>query len=148
MKIYIITGLCVLSNLNGMEEEQPGGITRKPAFHSLNEIQPQLTLQNFSKIKREPREWDAQVYDESCKTQTEAFLEFLSSNKINIHNKTVLDIGCGTGKIAEKLAKQATHVHAFDASENMINLAKKQYDHLSNISFEHCFGRPARPVCE
>lgn len=126
MKKQIIIALCTISSLNCMEQPY---ITRKSAFRNLDDIKPQ----------RKPREWDAQTYDKSCTTQTEAFLQFLATNKINITNKTVIDVGCGTGKIASKLATRAALIHGFDASKNMIELAQKNFNTIKNLSFEHCF---------
>jgi ubiquinone/menaquinone biosynthesis C-methylase UbiE len=90
-------------------------------------------------IKREPREWDAQAYDKGNQLQADAFLYFLNTNNINIENKTILDVGCGTGKITAQLAEKATHIHGFDASKNMITFAQDNHGHINNVSFEHCF---------
>jgi trans-aconitate methyltransferase len=88
---------------------------------------------------RKPREWNAQAYDEGNKLQTDAFLYFLQTNNIETKNKTILDVGCGTGKIAAQLAEKATHIHGFDASKNMIDFAQNKYSYIHNLSFEHCF---------
>jgi ubiquinone/menaquinone biosynthesis C-methylase UbiE len=115
MKKYIIA-LCFANIINCME--QP-----------LIEHKPQ----------REPREWDAQAYDEGNTIQTKAFLTFLEKNKIETEKRTILDVGCGTGKIAAQLSEKATHVYGFDASKNMIEQAQKNFGHINNLSFEHCF---------
>jgi trans-aconitate methyltransferase len=91
------------------------------------------------KPQREPREWDAYAYDEGNTIQTEAFLQFLATNKINTNDLRILDIGCGTGKIAARLSLKAKHIHGFDASKNMIEQAQKNFGHIENLSFEHCF---------
>jgi trans-aconitate methyltransferase len=96
-------------------------------------------LHNLNETKREPREWDAQAYDEGNRIQTEAFLNFLKKNNIDTNNKTILDVGCGTGKIAAKLAQKVRLIHGFDASENMIKQAQTNFGHIENLSFQHSF---------
>jgi len=90
-------------------------------------------------IQLELREWDAKAYNKGNSLQTNAFLHFLEINKIIIENRTVLDAACGPGRIAARLAQKAHHVHGFDASNNMITLAQKNYEHIRNVTFEQCF---------
>ena len=47
-----------------------------------------------------------------------------------------LEIGCGTGTFARRLAERAQHVVALDLSPEMIRLACKYSAHLSNIEFQ------------
>ena len=58
----------------------------------------------------------------------------------DLHNKTVLDVGCGTGRISFLLAKEATKVTGLDYSKTMIDLAKKyQIQHKQdNVEFICC----------
>jgi ubiquinone/menaquinone biosynthesis C-methylase UbiE len=100
-------------------------------FHSLTCMEKQGEV--------EPREWDAKAYDESSRIQTESFLALLLKNKVITKDRTILDIGCGTGNIAARLAKKATHIDAVDASNNMIDYAETKYMHIPNLYFEqHC----------
>ena len=102
------------------------------AINSLNSMEQQI-------IKREPREWNAQAYDEGNSLQTNTFLQFIKENNIKIENKDILSAGCGTGRIENILAEKAKHIHGFDASKNMIDFAQNKYGHIKNLSFEHCF---------
>jgi SAM-dependent methyltransferase len=52
----------------------------------------------------------------------------------NCHN--VLEIGCGTGGFARRLAERSEHVLAFDLSPEMIRIAREQSAHFPNIEFE------------
>jgi ubiquinone/menaquinone biosynthesis C-methylase UbiE len=113
MKKYILLTLCTVAYNNGME------MTTTTA--------------------REPREWDAHAYAQGNILQETAALEFLKESTINLKNKTVLDVGCGTGNITAKIASVAQHVHGIDASKNMIEYAQKQNQNSHNLSFEHCF---------
>lgn len=52
---------------------------------------------------------------------------------VNIYDKTVLDIGCATGKIAIKLSKKAKSIVGIDLDEEMIKIANQC--ELPNIEF-------------
>jgi 2-polyprenyl-3-methyl-5-hydroxy-6-metoxy-1,4-benzoquinol methylase len=49
------------------------------------------------------------------------------------HSDTVVEIGCGVGRITRAIARDAGEVHAFDISEEMIERA--QENHLRNATF-------------
>ena len=50
---------------------------------------------------------------------------------------SVLDVGCGSGAITADIAQRTSgKVVGIDFSEHLIELAKKNYAHLSNLSFE------------
>lgn len=86
------------------------------------------------------QEWNAEEYARGNKLQYEAALSFLDQNNINVSNKCILDIGCGTGNISSFLAIDAMHVHGIDASENMINYAQETYGGAyQNLSFQQSF---------
>lgn len=112
MKKYIIIALCTITTASGMEQQI---------------------------VKREPREWPAQEYDNGNTLQTTTFLNFLKTNNIQIKDKFILSVGCGTGKIENILAKDAQWIHGFDASKNMIDFAQDKHGKVENLSFEHCF---------
>jgi len=90
-------------------------------------------------IKLELHEWNANEYDKYRLVQNKGFLHFLKENKIIIKDRTILDAGCGPGRIAAQLAQKARNVHGFDASNNMITLARKKYEYIANVTFEQCF---------
>jgi ubiquinone/menaquinone biosynthesis C-methylase UbiE len=123
MKKYIITALCTLGSLNAMMEKQPLIIDRKPV--------------------REPREWDAKAYEEGNKLQTTTFLHYINTNNVNIENKKMLSVACGTGTIenilTEEYANGPASIHGFDASKNMIKFAQNKYGNNKKLSFEYCF---------
>jgi ubiquinone/menaquinone biosynthesis C-methylase UbiE len=52
----------------------------------------------------------------------------------HLHN--ALEIGCGTGAFARRLAERSQHVMALDLSSEMIRLARTQSAQLSNIEFQ------------
>jgi SAM-dependent methyltransferase len=47
-----------------------------------------------------------------------------------------LDIGCGTGEFARRLAQRANHVLALDLSPEMIRLAQERSPHRSNLDYQ------------
>jgi 2-polyprenyl-3-methyl-5-hydroxy-6-metoxy-1,4-benzoquinol methylase len=55
-----------------------------------------------------------------------------------IKNRSILHIGCSTGKFSIKLAEKASRVHAFDTNQDYINIANNEYQNLRNIFFENC----------
>jgi ubiquinone/menaquinone biosynthesis C-methylase UbiE len=64
--------------------------------------------------------------------------------KIAIHlghirpHHVALDIGCGTGSLALRLAPHASHVHGLDLSQEMIRIArdKARQQAVENVSFD------------
>src|SRR5438445_8968339 len=118
MKKYMIIALCAINTISSMEKQI---------------------------VTREPREWDAQAYEDGNTLQTKSCLHLLTTNNINIVDKTIFSVGCGTGKIESTLAEKAKHIHGFDASQNMIDFAQNKYGHIKNLSFEHCFAEDFQP---
>ncbi|MFY9618686.1 MAG: methyltransferase domain-containing protein [Pyrinomonadaceae bacterium] len=50
--------------------------------------------------------------------------------------REALEIGCGTGAFARRLAERAEHVTALDLSPEMIRVARSQSSDISNIRFQ------------
>ncbi|MGL4820538.1 MAG: class I SAM-dependent methyltransferase [Bacilli bacterium] len=73
--------------------------------------------------------WNANLYDNKHQFVSafgEALLDFLP----NIPHATLLDVGCGTGDLAQALYERGYTVTGFDASEEMIAQAKQKYPHI------------------
>jgi len=62
---------------------------------------------------------------------------FLNDHRIQLNSKKVLDIGCGTGLIAERLEAQAGTIDGLDISEKMLAKAKARsiYSQLLQADF-------------
>jgi SAM-dependent methyltransferase len=54
---------------------------------------------------------------------------------------TVLDIGCGIGRIERVLAPMVGTITAIDVSPGMIEEARRRCGDLANVAFEQCGGR-------
>ena len=78
------------------------------------------------------REWDAEVYDRVSQPQFEWSREVLERLAAKPH-ETVLDAGCGSGRVTEELAKQAGRVIAVDASEDMVRKAREKLGERADV---------------
>jgi predicted TPR repeat methyltransferase len=58
--------------------------------------------------------------------------------------KSVLDIGCGIGRMEEALSPKLEHIHAIDVSEEMIAVARRRCTGLGNVVLSTCSGLDLR----
>jgi trans-aconitate 2-methyltransferase len=74
-----------------------------------------------------PREWDAETYDAISDPQFSWGMEVLERLELN-GDESVLDAGCGSGRVTEELAKRLPggSILAVDASEAMIDKARER----------------------
>lgn len=96
-----------------------------------------------------------QIWDEKAKTfgrfkqndsETLEILNFFKESGVNFKNKSIIDIGCGNGRFALELAKDANSVLCLDISQNMLDdlcLDSKRLN-IKNISikcadFDECY---------
>jgi trans-aconitate 2-methyltransferase len=76
-------------------------------------------------MNRGPREWDAEVYDRISDPQFEWSQEVIERLAVR-PDETVLDAGCGSGRVTAELARRAGRVIAVDASEGMVEKARER----------------------
>lgn len=79
-------------------------------------------------------EWDSSLYDKKHDFVWEygkGLLEFVSQNA----KQTILDLGCGTGRLTAQLAELCNKIVGVDSSQDMIDKAKKEF---GNIEFKVC----------
>jgi trans-aconitate methyltransferase len=73
--------------------------------------------------------WDARLYDES-----HSFVSKYGNDLVDLlaprKGEKILDIGCGTGDLANKLYEYGVNVRGIDQSENMIDQAINKYPHI------------------
>jgi trans-aconitate 2-methyltransferase len=72
--------------------------------------------------------WDARTYDESSAPQQAWASDVLARLEGIAPDATVLDVGCGTGRVTEALASRVPRgrVLALDASADMVELARRR----------------------
>jgi trans-aconitate 2-methyltransferase len=76
-------------------------------------------------MNKGPREWDAEVYDRVSDPQfswAQEVIERLDPQP----GETILDAGCGSGRVTEELANRAGRVIGVDASADMIEKARER----------------------
>jgi len=78
-----------------------------------------------------------------------AEIAYKFAKKLNT-NSTIIDLGCGTGRQAIKLAQMGFKVYGFDISERAIELARSHIkDKNINVVFESCdVVKKEYPQCE
>src|SRR5258706_1243181 len=68
-------------------------------------------------------------------TQKDHYQNFLL-RRLPPHCNEVLEIGCGTGAFARRLAQRSQNVLALDLSPEMIRIARQRSTQFSNIEFQ------------
>lgn len=63
-------------------------------------------------------------------------------------DRTVLDIGCGIGRIAAELAPRSREVHGIDVSRQMINVALRRCEPLTNVHLLKSSGHDLREFAD
>ncbi len=63
---------------------------------------------------------------------------FVKSFIADIHNSTLLDIGCGTGNLTIDLAKISEKIIGIDIDESMLQMANNKSEKVKNIEFRNC----------
>jgi trans-aconitate 2-methyltransferase len=79
--------------------------------------------------------WDARTYDESSAPQQEWASEVLARIEGIAPDATVLDVGCGTGRVTEALLEMVPkgRVLALDASAEMVELARRRLGNRAQV---------------
>jgi SAM-dependent methyltransferase len=74
---------------------------------------------------------DERSFQSSGRAEAQALCRFVGSED------TVLDIGCGTGRVMEHLGSCCREVHGIDISERMVEEGRARLAHLTNVHFHH-----------
>lgn len=74
--------------------------------------------------------WNATLYDEKIN-----FVSQLGKGVVDLLSpepgERILDLGCGTGDLTQKIAQEGATVLGIDLAESMIQAAKQKYPHLA-----------------
>jgi len=79
-----------------------------------------------------PRKWDAELYEARHSfvwRLGEGVVEFLNPQP----GERILDLGCGTGQLTQKIADSGANVLGLDASPDMIGQARQNYPRLQFV---------------
>ena len=79
--------------------------------------------------------WDARTYDRSSAPQQAWASDVLTRLEGIAQDATVLDVGCGTGRVTEALPALVPRgrVLAMDASQDMVALARKRLGDRAHV---------------
>lgn len=76
----------------------------------------------------------ARLYDQTMKDWPGEWDFYLDmAGEINGNNRRILEVGCGTGRIAIRLAQQGYFVTGLDNSQSMLNRARQKGEGIANV---------------
>ncbi|MGH7875728.1 MAG: class I SAM-dependent methyltransferase [Candidatus Binatia bacterium] len=104
-----------------------GGWTTAPFVKTMSE------LKNKSKISAAYDRW-AETYDIDPNSTRELAYTVLKESNLELANRDVIEIGCGTGRNTQWLAERARNVIAVDFSQAMLAKAKARV-HSTGVRF-------------
>lgn len=82
------------------------------------------------------KDWDETSFFEWGEQQTKNAVDvFLKAQGFDPHDKVVLEIGCGPGRMTRALASRFSKVFAYDVSDKYIKMAIEKNSHLNNVNF-------------
>lgn len=86
-------------------------------------------MKNINNYENKKDYWNPELYDNN-----HSFVSDYGSSLIELlkpgSNETILDLGCGTGDLANQISKHSPNVVGIDKSYQMINQARKKYPHI------------------
>lgn len=89
----------------------------------------------MEKIKNSHDQWNANLYDSKHSFVSDFgadVLDLLAPQK----GEHILDLGCGTGDLANKLYERGVKVVGVDKSENMIKQAQDKYPNIEFLTYD------------
>jgi SAM-dependent methyltransferase len=92
------------------------------------------------------RRW-VQLFWEDGKVRGQLLLEFLSSLKVQLAHKTVLDIGCGYGGVSLVMAENSSLTLSMDISKDMLSITKTRIKEQANLILASGSALPFKNDC-
>ncbi|GAK13337.1 methyltransferase domain-containing protein [Geomicrobium sp. JCM 19039] len=77
--------------------------------------------------------WDPSLYDDTAAYVSRYGKDLLEEWLAPKKGETIIDLGCGTGELADRITQLGATVHGIDSSSSMVETAKAKYP---NLSFE------------
>jgi ubiquinone/menaquinone biosynthesis C-methylase UbiE len=87
--------------------------------------------------KKRGGKWDSTEFFATGEKEVIRLLKKLNTLGIELQFTSVIDFGCGVGRVSRALAERFKDVIAIDVSSSMLNEAKKANQHVNNIDFIH-----------
>jgi len=79
---------------------------------------------------------------------TAEIVELLRSYGLLSPEHTVLDLGCGTGRMAAALTDEVQHIHGIDVSAEMVAAGQRRTATLANVSIALSSGLDLQPLAD
>lgn len=132
----ILCVLCVVDReAGGAESLTAAGLELRPLFRFTELRESILVSHDGLAGESRPPTWDAADYARNSQGQYGWALDNLGKLKLTGY-ETVLDVGCGDGKITVEIARRVPHGHVvgIDQSADMVALAAQNFE-LPNVRF-------------
>jgi ubiquinone/menaquinone biosynthesis C-methylase UbiE len=102
----------------------------------------------YSAVITDRKNMPREEYDESGSKHYERYIPpLLAKHGItNPKELTILDLGCGTGRITQFLAKNFKEAIGTDVSEELINKAHKDHQNIPNMKFYLTSGEDLKEI--
>ncbi len=85
-------------------------------------------------------QWNKEAFFQTGRSEIDGLLERTRQLGIDLRFHRVLDYGCGVGRLSRALATSFDDVVAVDISNAMLDVARAENQHCSNIRFIHTRG--------
>lgn len=104
-------------------------------WENLGESDPYWAV--LTDTTKKGRKWNTNNFFATGEKEVHSLLQKVSELHAQIQFDTVLDFGCGVGRLSRALSKRFKKVIAVDVSKSMLYEAKKANQHFTNIDFLH-----------
>lgn len=132
-----------LASLARLHEDRLAQLDRL-ARQGVDPMGVEATAAFFDRLAREAPEAAVAFYslgDPGLLDAATRELASLVSEWTTLKGRTVLDFGCGIGRLAIAVAPEAGEVIGVDLAEGMVAEARRRAGHLANLRFERVDGR-------
>lgn len=113
-------------------KEEWDRLSKENAFHYIKSLKVNWAEEDF---------WRSGEHDVATLVDP-----FLAEIGFSTENKTVLEVGCGVGRMSQALAKRFDHVEAVDISSEMVSRARQYQERagITNIRYHLVSGQDLR----
>ena len=123
-----------------------------PLIDALRDEWNHLARKNaFHYIKSTKAQWEEGEFLESGEKEVSELVDpFLARTGLDDGEKTILEIGCGVGRMSVAFSKRFRRVEAADISAEMIAQARERQQrlHIENVQFQVVSGQDLKPYAD